>query len=116
MLSDKVTFTIDEWVNTPEKYYNYAERFLAEVDPLIDELMAKCAEIGIPYAMKFVPVNADDGYTMSTRFNMGGVEIANPELMCIEGMEDFEPQFVLHVAKVLAGYKSKLQKVRENEQ
>lgn len=42
------SFSLREWAETKPENFNVESEFRAVVEPMIDALMAKCAELGIP--------------------------------------------------------------------
>lgn len=42
-------FSLAEWINTPFEQYDNRAAFEAEVQPIIDQLEAKCKVLGLPF-------------------------------------------------------------------
>ena len=54
-------FTLADWENTLPEMFDAREAAEAELEPLIDAVMAKAAEIGVPLALVGVTSQDDRG-------------------------------------------------------
>lgn len=54
-------FTLDDWENTRPEPFDAREACAAELEPLIADVMAKAAELGIPLVLVGVTGQDDEG-------------------------------------------------------
>lgn len=57
-MSNKDGFTIEQWISAKAVSFDSTDDYMREVDPIVQQLRAKCEQFGIPFS--FVAAHADN--------------------------------------------------------
>lgn len=74
-------FSLEEWVNTPFEQYDNQAAYLAEVQPMLDQLEEKCKAIGLPFLMMIASRQQGDKSSFHMQGSLQGIGKAPGLLM-----------------------------------
>lgn len=94
-------FTIEDWIAATPDIFDNHERFQAEVLPIIQQLEAKCKELGSPFALRVVVSQDAHGNSSNMGSWLGGANRATPEILLINSLQQFSPEFVAQLSDLL---------------
>ena len=100
MLQNKTggeAFTLEEWKNTQPEMFDAREAAEAELVPLIDAMMAKAAELGVPLAVVGVTGQDDRGAYYLFRQQLVSIRRAHGGILAVKHAAKGDLQYVASV-------------------
>lgn len=107
-------FTLEHWVNTAPEDFNLKKEFEEHIKPLMEQLEAKCLELGMPFFARFTLASLGATSEAMAMVNFGGPSRTTPEMLAHFHMSRLTGETPLEIMHLTRAAGERYSRLREN--